>query len=495
MGYLLKNEDDVIRTLERQYRYALRNINEKIRLYQADEQTVSRVHHINFQKQLKSQIEAELDRLHAGEYTTIQQYLDDTYTDSFVGTMYDLAGQGVPVIAPMDKNAAIKAVITDSKLSTDLYNSLGVDLRTLKKSVRNEITRGVASGMLYSDIARNVSNATSIPLNRAKTIVRTEGHRIQEASRNDARMAAKAKGAETVKQWESTMDGQTRSTHRQLDGQIREVDQPFAADGKEAMYPGDFGDPAEDCNCRCMALTRARKALMNPDELKRMQERAAFFELDKTQDFEDFRQKYIEQITYMNLDETVKITKKKGEKIYSSVNAELVNSKKYHDKFEGLTSHKSTNESIYQEAMRILEHRDGSPHEDMVLIDSRTGKFITGNMGSQLVGKTGLTAAQYAAVEKHNGTITVVHNHPNNSRISFTDIMTMYANPSIDSVVAVCHDGSVQIVYGLNRKVDIEKMWNRVYNDVVDSTHDKTLAEHAATTYLYESKIFKTESR
>lgn len=293
VGYLLKREDDVIRTLERQYRYALRNINEKIRLYQADEQTVSRVHHINFQKQLKSQIEAELEKLHSGEYTTIQQYLDDTYTDSYIGTMYDMAGQGVPVIAPIDKNAAIKAVTTDSKLSTDLYNSLGVDLRTLKKSVRNEITRGVASGMLYSDIARNIANATATPLNRAKTIVRTEGHRIQEASRNDARMAAKAKGAETVKQWESTLDGQTRQTHRQLDGQIREVDQPFTADGKEAMYPGDFGDPAEDCNCRCMALTRARKALMNPDELERMQERAAFFELDKTQDFEAFREKYL----------------------------------------------------------------------------------------------------------------------------------------------------------------------------------------------------------
>lgn len=293
LGYQLKREDDVIRTLERQYRYALRAINEKIQMYQADEQTVSRIHHLNYQKRLKQQVEAELDKLHSNEYTTIQQYLDDAYTDGFVGTMYDLAGQGVPVIAPIDRNAAIKAVTTNSKLSTDLYNSLGVDLQTLKKSVRNEITRGIASGMLYSDIARNVATVTGSPLNRAKTIVRTEGHRIQEASRNDARMAAKAKGAETVKQWESTLDGETRPTHRQLDGQIREVDQPFMADGKEAMYPGDFGDPAEDCNCRCMALTRARKALMNPDELARMQERAAFFELDKTQDFEEFKAKYL----------------------------------------------------------------------------------------------------------------------------------------------------------------------------------------------------------
>lgn len=318
MGYLLKREDDAIRALERQYRHALHSINEKIRLYQADEQTISRVHHLNFQKQLKSQIEAELEKLHSGAYTTIQQYLDDTYTDSYIGNMYDLAGQGVPVIAPIDKNAATKAVTTDSKLSTDLYNSLGVDLRTLKKSVRNEITRGISSGMVYSDIARNIAGATAIPLNRAKTIVRTEGHRIQEASRHDACIAAKAKGAEIVRQWEAKLDNKTRLTHRQLDGQIVEVDQPFTVNGKEAMYPGDFGDPAEDCNCRCMALPRARKALMNPDELKRMQERAAFFGLDKTQDFEGFKEKYMKAAeTLKNQGESgiIKTDKQFGKKI------------------------------------------------------------------------------------------------------------------------------------------------------------------------------------
>jgi hypothetical protein len=58
------------------------------------------------------------------------------------------------------------------------------------------------------------------------------------------------------------------------------------------MYPGKFGDPAEDCNCRCEVLQRARLAL-NEDELKTLQERAEFFDLDKTDDFEDFKKKYL----------------------------------------------------------------------------------------------------------------------------------------------------------------------------------------------------------
>lgn len=92
-----------------------------------------------------------------------------------------------------------------------------------------------------------------------------------------------------VPRWDS---GDTRETHRALDGKIREVDEPFESGGMKAMYPGDFGDPAEDCNCRCVSNTRARWAL-DEDELKTLQERAKFFGLDKTENFEDFKKKYI----------------------------------------------------------------------------------------------------------------------------------------------------------------------------------------------------------
>jgi hypothetical protein len=123
-------------------------------------------------------------------------------------------------------------------------------------------------------------------------IVRTEGHRIQNASTFDAQQAAKAKGCNVVKQWDSTLDGKTRPTHRELDGQIREVEEYFEAAGKKAKFPGDFNDPAEDCNCRCTTLTRARWAL-GEDELKTLQDRARFFGLDKSKSFDDYKKKYL----------------------------------------------------------------------------------------------------------------------------------------------------------------------------------------------------------
>ena len=96
-----------------------------------------------------------------------------------------------------------------------------------------------------------------------------------------------------VKQWDATLDGDTRPTHRALDGQIRETDKPFeSSSGRTARYPGDFGDPAEDCNCRCVALTRARWEL-DASELQTLKDRAKFFRLDKTDSFKDFEKKYL----------------------------------------------------------------------------------------------------------------------------------------------------------------------------------------------------------
>ena len=288
----LNAEKKVLKQLEKQYTAALNDINNKIRILQSDELTQSRIYRLEHQKDLKSQVSGILEKLHSDEYSTIDQFLKDSYTSGFFGTAYDLFGQGAPIIMPIDPKDAVRAVMTDSKISGGLYSALGVDVKKLKKSISAEISRGLASDMSYEDITRNIANTTRAPLSRARTIVQTETHRIKQAAALDAQVKAKGKGADVVKQWNSTLDGETRKTHRKLDGQIREVEEPFEMDGQKAMYPGDFGDPAEDCNCRCVSLTRARWAL-GEDELETLKKRAEYFELDKTKDFEAFKKKYM----------------------------------------------------------------------------------------------------------------------------------------------------------------------------------------------------------
>lgn len=346
----LDAEDRVLSDLEKQYRRALRDIELKIRMLQSDELTQSRIYQIEYQKALKGQIEGILNKLHGDEYSTIQKYLSDTYTDAFVGTMYAMHGQGVPVMIPIDRNAAVKAVVTDSKLSFPLYASLGYDMDKLKKHIREEITRGIASSLPYEQIARNLASFADLPLHRANTIVRTEGHRIQQASTDDARKKAKAAGADVVKQWDASLDGATRPLHRRLDGQIRDIDEPFEMGGKKAMYPGKFNDPGQDCNCRCVALTRARSAL-DEKELNTLKERAAYFGLDKTEEFESFRSKYISATNEMK-------------------------------SREGSTMWSEAKESEYQKSRRVYGKVDGQNYRaqknDTIILESKGRKQIDG---------------------------------------------------------------------------------------------------------------------
>ncbi len=284
------SEKAVLERLEKQYQAALNDINRKIRILQSDEMTQSKIYRLEYQKALKKQVESILEKLHGDEFTTIQEYLSASYTDAFVGTMYDIAGQGIPLIIPLDQAAAVKAILTDSKISEGLYASLGVDTKNLKKSISAEVTRGIASGMSYDDIARNISNVSKAPLSRARTIARTEGHRIQQESTRDAQQKSKSKGADVVKMWDSTLDGKTRPSHRRVDGEIRELDESFS-NGLD--FPGDpSGKASEVVNCRCVSLTRARWAL-DDDELNVLKDRAAYFELDKAKNFADFKKKYL----------------------------------------------------------------------------------------------------------------------------------------------------------------------------------------------------------
>lgn len=289
---MLDDEKETIKALEKAYQRAIRRIDNHIRILESDEMTQSKIYQKRYQEAMKAQINAALDELHKKSNQTIEEYLTRSYQHGYVGTMYSLHKQGMPILAPIDQRAVTRAVRTDSKLSGRLYGELGVDMQKLKKTIRREISIGISIGSDYSFIARQVQISSGIPLKRAKTIVRTEGHRIQQQSADDARNAAKAQGCQVVKQWDAVLDGNTRTDHRILDGQIREVGEPFEIDGKKAEYPGAFGRPEEDWNCRCVALTRAKWAL-DADELQTMKDRAKFFGLDKTEGFREFEEKYL----------------------------------------------------------------------------------------------------------------------------------------------------------------------------------------------------------
>ncbi len=275
----LDNEEGIIKRLTQVHTQSLKDITAKIEKLQEefDELTAiydtvedeaqrevlksmqrSKVYQKKYQEGLKKQVGDVLDNLHKKEFKSVSEYLDGCYTDGFIGAMYDLQGQGLPFIFPIDQEAMVRAVQLDSKISQGLYKRLGEDVALLKKKITAQVSRGISTGMSYDQMAKSLSGITNIGFNNAARIARTEGHRIQVQSGMDACYKAKEKGADVVKQWDSTLDSKTRESHKRVDGEIRELDEEFS---NGLMFPGDPDGKAEAViHCRCALLQRARWA-------------------------------------------------------------------------------------------------------------------------------------------------------------------------------------------------------------------------------------------
>jgi hypothetical protein len=264
----------------------------------------SKVYQKKYQEALKKQVGGILDTMHDKEFKAVSEYLDECYENGFVGTMFDLQGQGIPMCFPLDQEQMVRAVQLDSKISKGLYTRLGEDVALLKKKITAQVSRGISTGMSFQQVAEQLAGTSNIGYNNAVRIARTEGHRIQCQAGMDACYTAKDKGAEVVKQWDSTLDSSTRESHVAVDGEIRELDEKFS---NGLMFPSDpAGGAAEVINCRCALLQRARWALEG-SFTKMNNFTKQIEEFESIEDYEEFKKAFFskENRQFMNYHETL----------------------------------------------------------------------------------------------------------------------------------------------------------------------------------------------
>lgn len=316
----LDNEEAVIKRLKQVYSQSLKDIEQKTKALQDDINRLgtmanlatdaeekakflsmqqSKIYQKQYQDAMKKQIGSVLDNMQVEEFKTVSEYLQKCYEDGFVGTMFDLQGQGIPLCFPMDQEAMVRAVQLDSPIREGMYQHFGENVKMLKKHITAQVSRGIATGMSYQQIAQQISQRMigtykhpGGSLYYAMRIARTEGHRIQVQGAMDACYKAKDRGADVVKQWDATLDSRTRESHVAVDGEIRELDEKFS---NGLMFPGDpSGGAAEVCNCRCALLQRARWAL--DDYFTKMDNESGELVEIKAADYDDFKKKYFEEV-------------------------------------------------------------------------------------------------------------------------------------------------------------------------------------------------------
>lgn len=293
----VKNEKAVLKELKHEYAKALAEIRIKIQVLQSQPETQSKIYQLTYQFALQDQLTKILEKMQSNNYQSVRKYLDKCYEEGFAGALFDLQGQGVPLAFPIDQTQMTKAIQLDSKIRHGLYARMGLNVNELKKNISSEITRGLAMGESYETIAQRLGRHIMGDYNKSLRIVRTEGHRIQNQSALDVMQKAVSVGADVVKQWDATLDDKTRDTHVELDGQVVDVDEPFVipSTGASAMFAGGFDDPAEDCNCRCCILQRAKWNMEDYDATKMDNETGILLQF-KEKNYQSFKDHYHKEL-------------------------------------------------------------------------------------------------------------------------------------------------------------------------------------------------------
>ena len=115
------------------------------------------------------------------------------------------------------------------------------------------VTQGIIQGKNVTEIATQAVNGMAdTEMHWAENNAITALTSAQNAGTLQQLKEAKAMGLDVKKQWNATLDYHTRETHRLLDQQTAELEEPFKVLGYQIDYPADpHAAPEMVYRCRC----------------------------------------------------------------------------------------------------------------------------------------------------------------------------------------------------------------------------------------------------
>ena len=155
------------------------------------------------------------------------------------------AGKLLPVATTFDP------VRINAQVERDIGQMIKRVSDTTREQVGKTVRAGLADGLSMNQLQANLMRSQSFTPARALTIARTETTRAIGAGAKVAIEDARSKGVKVQEEWVSARDENVREAHQKLDGQKIDQGEQFEIDGKTAEFPGGFGDPGLDINCRC----------------------------------------------------------------------------------------------------------------------------------------------------------------------------------------------------------------------------------------------------
>ncbi len=158
-------------------------------------------------------------------------------------TLNDKTGVLIPFIKKLARKKRLLPPSTD-KTKDRLWHRV---------KIRYVVMSGIRHGRGISGISDQLKTVTRMDINAAIRAARTACTNAENQGKLDAMFTLRDKyGIDVKKMWFATLDNRTRTSHREIHGEIRELEEEFS---NGLQFPADpDGDPSEVWNCRCTLL-------------------------------------------------------------------------------------------------------------------------------------------------------------------------------------------------------------------------------------------------
>lgn len=432
----------------------------------------------------------------------IEGRLPEVYAENYnYGTWQVESAVGVDTAYALQDAHTVQRLLTDhdSYLPKPSVN-VAKDVAWNRKLIANQITQGILLGESIPKIAKRMQDVTTANRAAALRLARTSTTAAENVGRVDSYKRAKGLGIKVQQEWMATLDGRTRSSHRQLDGEKVEVGGKFS---NGCRYPGDpEAKYAETANCRCTlvaccdgldvldgerfsrlpagmtyeewkagkpAVNGAKPAdrtiseFMEMPGTKRKLDTAGVSKTEArkrlSRQLEDYgipssgfrkmsagdQQKVLDSALGTVYEGGGKSRAKPVEhSMEFAVDMGKIASRDYRAKVSKAVG-KDAADGVHASIRRILSHRGGTNGEDLYAIDLSTGKTITSCVNST-VGSTVIPPAKFGKkVEAAIGDgrrVVLLHNHPASGIPSAADLLAVGGKGCEMGIIAA-HDGSI----------------------------------------------------
>lgn len=202
---------------------------------------------------IEKQVSNTINDLYLEEKKLMNSRFKDIYESGYYRTAFALEKdlQAKLSYQLLDTNK-IRRAIQNPISGLTLNQTMLKNKVQIKGRINQEIVQGLVRGEGYGKMSKRISEAVGFDANKAIRVAQTESHRIHNQAALDSVDHANDLGVNTVKRWVSTLDGDTRSAHRSLDGQKADNKGNFHSNlGGMGPAPGSMANAADDINCRC----------------------------------------------------------------------------------------------------------------------------------------------------------------------------------------------------------------------------------------------------